>query len=77
MIAASKVLDPAVLPAFVDPDEGRLMMALKFYELGRLSLGQAAELAGYPKRGFIDILAKHGIPALQSPPQDLASESEW
>lgn len=32
------------------------MMALKFFELGRLSLGQAAELAGSTKRAFIDVL---------------------
>lgn len=44
------------LPPFVDACEARLMMALKFFELGRLSLGQAAELAGSTKRVFIDVL---------------------
>lgn len=34
------------LPHFVMAAAVRLMMALKFLELGRLSLGQAAEVAG-------------------------------
>ena len=39
------MLDMTTLPPFVNAVEGCLMMALKFYELGRLSLGQAAEVA--------------------------------
>ncbi len=77
MPSATCVLDPASLPPFVDADEGRLMMALKFYELGRLSLGQAAELAGYEKRAFIDALARYDIPVIDYAADDLAGETEW
>jgi hypothetical protein len=46
------------------------MMALKFFELGRLSLGQAAEVAGYSKRAFIDVLGEYGIPVAHYPARD-------
>ena len=70
-------LDMNSLPPFVSAVEGRLMMALKFYELGRLSLGQAAEVAGYTKRSFIDVLGHYGIPVADYPASELASESAW
>ena len=50
------------------------MMALKFFELGRLSLGQAAEVAGYAKRAFIDALGQYGIPVADYPASELAQE---
>ncbi len=53
------------------------MMAMKFFELGRLSLGQAAELAGYSKGGFIDVLSHHGIPVVNYRPSELAAELAW
>ena len=53
------------------------MMALKFFELGRLSLGQAAELAGYTKRGFIDVLDHYRIPVANYPEDELAEEVAW
>ncbi|MEZ5453360.1 MAG: UPF0175 family protein [Thiothrix sp.] len=36
--------------------------ALLFYRKGKLSLGKAAELAGYDKLGFIDKLRREGEP---------------
>lgn len=65
------------LPPFVSAVEGRLMMALKFFELGRLSLGQAAEVAGYSKRAFIDVLGQYGIPVADYPASELANEVAW
>lgn len=53
------------------------MMALKFFELGRLSLGQAAEVAGYSKRAFIDVLGHYGIPVANYSASELASEAAW
>jgi len=35
------------LPPEVSEEEARLLLAIKLYELGRLSLGQSAKLAGY------------------------------
>ena len=49
------------LPASVSADEARLFLAMKLFEIGRLSCGQAAELAGYSKRTFIELLGKHSV----------------
>ena len=51
------------LPSTVELDESELllMLASKLYEKGKLSLGQAAELAGFSKRAFVEILGKHGV----------------
>lgn len=69
--------EPNALPPFVDAAEGRLMMAMKFFEVGRLSLGQAAEVAGYSKRTFIDLLGKYGIPVINYPAGELSEELNW
>lgn len=36
-------------------------MAAQLYEMGKLSLGQAATLAGYEKREFAEILGSYGV----------------
>jgi predicted HTH domain antitoxin len=76
-MTATPQLDMTTLPPFVSAVEGRLMMALKFFELGRLSLGQAAEVAGYSKRAFIDVLGQYGIPVADYPASELATEVAW
>ena len=53
------------------------MLALKLYEKGRLTLGEAARAAGYSKPAFIDVLGREGIPVLNSDPAELAAESDW
>ena len=65
------------LPAFVSDDEARLLLAVKLYETGRLSLGQAAEMCGYSRAGFMDVLGHQGIPMVQYPASELASETAW
>jgi predicted HTH domain antitoxin len=39
----------------------RLAAAVKLYEMGRLSSGAAAQLAGVPKPYFLTRLADHGV----------------
>ena len=41
-----------------------LMGALKLFEMGRLSSGAAASLAGVSKPEFLECLAKLGVPAV-------------
>lgn len=41
--------------------EIRLAAAMKLYELGRLSSGSAARLAGIPRTVFLNRLADYGI----------------
>lgn len=50
------------LPDSVSADEARLLLAVKLFETGRLSGGQAAELAGYSRRAFMELLGRHQIP---------------
>jgi len=49
------------LPDSVKEDEAQLMLAIKLYETGRLSCGQAAEVAGYSKRAFMELLENTGF----------------
>jgi predicted HTH domain antitoxin len=52
----------------------RLAAAMKLYELGRISSGAAAELAGIGRVEFLDRLAEFGVNAFQESPEDLADE---
>ncbi len=51
------------IPDFVDvePRELTLILASKLYEEGKLSLGQAADLAGVSKRTFMELLGDYGV----------------
>lgn len=62
------------LPPQITKAETQTLLAIKFYETGRLSLGKAAELAGYSKRAFIEILGHHQIPIFNYSPEDLRKE---
>lgn len=62
------------LPPEVPEAEARLLLMAKLYETGRLSLGQAARLAGYSKRAFMELLGKAGVPVFDHPPEDLRAE---
>ena len=42
-------------------DEAKILVAVKLYEMGRLSTGAAAELAGVPKPLFLMKLANYGV----------------
>ena len=65
------------LPASIPKEEARLMLALKLYEKRRLTLGQAAHVAGFSKRAFVDVLGNEGMAVLDSDPTELASETDW
>jgi len=47
------------IPPSVTESEARLYLSMKLFEIGRLSCGQAAELAGYSKRTYMELLGKH------------------
>jgi predicted HTH domain antitoxin len=52
----------------------RLAAAMKLYELGRISSGAAADLAGIGRVEFLDRLAEFGVNAFQESPEDLSHE---
>lgn len=64
------------LPPHISSEEARLLLSIKLYEAGRVSLGKAAELAGYSKRAFMELLAKEGIPVINYSPEELDQELE-
>ncbi len=64
------------LPPHVSADEARLLLSMKLFEAKRVSLGKAAELAGYSKRAFMELLAEQGIPVIDYSAGDLQREME-
>ncbi|HZL13385.1 MAG TPA: UPF0175 family protein [Verrucomicrobiae bacterium] len=64
------------LPFNVTNDEAKLALAVRLFEKGRVSLGQAAKLAGFTKRAFIDVLGREGIPVVNYPAGELTKEME-
>jgi predicted HTH domain antitoxin len=62
------------LPTHVTADEARLLLSIKLYEDQRISLGKAAELAGYSKRAFMDLLAQKDIDVINISPEELDRE---
>ena len=59
------------LPADVTEDEAKLLLAIKLFEVGKVSCGKAAELAGVPKREFMKILGEHRISIWNYPPEEI------
>ena len=55
--------------------ELRLAAAAKLYELGRLSSGAAATLAGIPRTVFLSKLADYGVDTFRMTEDELQRES--
>ena len=51
-----------------------LMAALKMYELGKLSSGKAAELAGLSRVEFLEMCGRYRVPIFNYPPEELQAE---
>lgn len=64
------------IPDSLDLDDRELAMlvATQLYEKGKLSLGQAAAVAGLSKRTFAELLGKYNISIFNYPASDLASD---
>lgn len=64
------------LPDSLDLDNKNLAMlvAAKLYEQGKLSLGQAAEVAGLTKRTFTELIGSYNVSVFNFPASDLASD---
>jgi predicted HTH domain antitoxin len=52
----------------------RLLLALKFFELGELSSGQAAEMCGLSRVAFLFEAGKSGIPVAELSDEELSAE---
>lgn len=53
----------------------RMAAAVKLYEMGRLSSGAAAELAGVPRVVFLSRLADYGVDSFRMTEQELQKET--
>ena len=54
--------------------EAAMIIASKLYEQGKLSSGQAAELAGYSKRTFLELLSKYNVPLFNYDPDEIVTD---
>ena len=50
-------------------------LAAKIYESGKLSLGQAAELAGFSKVAFAEILSDYNVSLINYPITDFKADA--
>jgi predicted HTH domain antitoxin len=55
----------------IDSRELSLIVATQLYESGKLSLGQAAEVAGLSKRTFAELLSGYNVSIFNFPASDL------
>ena len=61
--------DPAEFEA-----EARLLLAVKLYELGRVSTGMAARVAGMSRVAFLFALSRFGLSPVGLEPGELAGD---
>ena len=52
----------------------RLMAALKMFELGKVSSGKAAQLAGMSRVEFLETCGKYRVSVFNYPPEELERE---
>lgn len=52
-------------------NEVAMLVASQLYKQGKLSLGQAAEVAGLTKRTFAELLGKYNVSIFNYPASDL------
>ena len=62
------------IPESVSEEEARLLLAVKLYELSRVSLGQATAIAGISKFAFMEALGTYHIPVFRYPAEELEAE---
>lgn len=58
----------------VNDRELAMLIATRLYEQGRLSLGQAAEVAGLTKRTFAELLGSYNVSIFNFPASDLSRD---
>jgi predicted HTH domain antitoxin len=56
--------------------EARLLLAVKLYELGRVSTGVGAQLAGMDRVAFMFQLARFGLSPIGQEPGELAEDMD-
>jgi predicted HTH domain antitoxin len=62
------------LPLGISEEDAELLLAMKLFETGRISLGQAAELSGYTYPAFLEVLRHAKIPVANYTAEELRAE---
>ena len=58
----------------LDRQEASMLLASQLYEIGKLSLGQAAEFAGLTKRAFVELLGRYNGSVFNFPAIEIAND---
>ncbi|WOK05254.1 UPF0175 family protein [Imperialibacter roseus] len=64
------------IPDDIDEKEVSMIVAVKLFDQGKLSSGQAAAIAGISKREFIESVGEYGVSVFQQSPEDLLNDVE-
>ena len=56
--------------------EIRVAAAAKLYEMGRISQGKAAQLAGLSRAAFLEALGRYGVSPFQESPEEVLDAIE-
>jgi predicted HTH domain antitoxin len=64
------------LPDNIDIDErdARMVLASMLYKKGKLSLGQAAQMAGLSKSTFMELLSDYDVDIINYPAEELDND---
>ncbi len=54
----------------------RMLAAVKFYQMGKLSSGRAAQLAGVSRISFLQALSLYGVSIFDLTPEELKQDIE-
>jgi len=58
----------------IEEDEIKLLLAIKLLEEEKVSLGKAAEIAGYTEKTFVELLVNRGVAPIKYANLDLDLE---
>ncbi len=53
-----------------------MLAAVKLYQMGKLSSGRAAQLAGIPRVSFLQSLSRYGVPIFELTNEELQRDFE-
>jgi predicted HTH domain antitoxin len=58
----------------ISHDEIKMILAAKLFDMGELSSGQAAEIAGISRRQFLETVGKYGVSIFQYSTDELKQD---
>lgn len=62
------------VPYQISEQEAKLFLAIKLFEIGKISLGEAAKMTGYSKLALIEIFGHYKTPIFNYTGDDLKRE---